>query len=62
LSGCADLAKRFIAVGSGLGLVFGAGAGVVLFALTNELWYVIAGAAIGLIVGSIISAGTSRKR
>jgi hypothetical protein len=56
------LAKGFLALGSGLGLVFGAGAGAVLFALTNELWYVVAGAAIGLVVGSMISAVTSKKR
>lgn len=55
------MTKRFFAVGSGLGLAFDAGAGALLFALTNELWFVIAGAAIGLIVGRIISAGTSKK-
>ncbi|MGE5556438.1 MAG: hypothetical protein ACM3UY_09330 [Methanocella sp.] len=44
-----------IAIGSGLGLVFGAAVGTVLFALSNSLWYILAGAAVGLIVGIIAS-------
>ena len=52
--------KKFLSVGTGLGLVFGAAAGAVLFVFTNEIWYVIAGTAVGLIIGAIISAGSSK--
>ncbi|MGB5169104.1 MAG: hypothetical protein WBN35_01730 [Acidimicrobiia bacterium] len=44
------------AIGVGLGLVFGAGVGAVVFALTgNPVWIGI-GSGVGLIVGAVVGA------
>ncbi|MDG6223525.1 MAG: hypothetical protein QCH99_09740 [Candidatus Bathyarchaeota archaeon] len=55
--------KDFLLRGSRkLGLVFDAGAGVLFFALTSEQWYIISGAAIGLIIGSALTIMASKLK
>jgi len=39
-----------------MGLVFGAAIGVLIFAFTNEVWHVGAGAGVGLVVGAAIGS------
>jgi len=40
----------------GLGIIFGAAAGVLLFILANQAWYIGAGVGIGLVLGAILES------
>lgn len=45
---------------TGLSIIFGAGIGTVVYALTNLAGAMVIGAALGLVVGSILDARGSR--
>ncbi|MBD3158581.1 MAG: hypothetical protein GF309_07300 [Candidatus Lokiarchaeota archaeon] len=45
----------------GLGIILGAAAGVLLFILANQAWYIGAGVGIGLVLGAILEGLQSEE-
>ncbi len=50
------MGRKFLSMASGLGIAFGAAAGIMVFTFAGEAWHIAAGAAAGLIVGAIIGS------
>lgn len=46
---------------AGMGIILGAAAGSLLFVLTNQAWYIGAGAGIGLVLGAIVETLQSNR-